>query len=828
MANKQQQQIQKVLSLYPDALSRTYCVPPVQFNHVAYERKTVAGQSVLVLQSVPNCADFSQSASTRPEEGWGSDHDEDISLTQLVCGSSMHSNSGSRSVALLSLDGTPAQRPLFDGAPAERPVFDGTPAERPLFDGTPAERPHFDGTPAERPLFDGTPAERPLFDGTPAERPLFDGTPAERPLFDGTPAERPLFDGTPAERPSCGKEESRSGHDGPGNTPSADPEAGPPSQRDRRPGCADETSTSATASATPFSRSACGDQSACTCPGQTSPPSSDLSKGSCSAQGDILCHSHPSQTPSNKAFCVHAVLDNPQSRQEQSCQIHSSDQAQARHVDSSRHAQSCQTLSSCQEHSCLTDPSRLLQSCQTDSSAQIESSQTDSSGQVESSQTDSSGLLQSCQTDSSGQVESSQTDSSARVESSQTDSSGQIDSSQTDSSGQVESSQTGSSGQVESCQTDTSGQVQSCQAGSSDQVQTCQSGSSSQVESCNMGPPGQVQTCQTDSPSQSQSWPTDTSSHVVSRRHDCRASTVTASGHSETETCCAQGDGGTKACVKVPSSTSPSLPAGPHPAPTDPDSRRPPVHRTPRQGQDGRHSGSYSKSGRNSPPVKNIVQTDKLSVHSINSPATHPSPTVPKQKPYSLWTLQSNRENSSKPSVVQSNNIQDDFAQNHVVHNLRELGRRHKETMFILSQYSFDDYLKWSTGKRKGVGHSHLKRPADLETGFRRGDFDVLVIHRRHGVLLGEVKSVGWNQDIQSSADQADDDIARRVERAVVQLHKSETVIRYLLDDVMPALVVRKTLFLPYVSTARLQRVLSTRQDLAKVGHCFLGCLLLG
>ena len=44
-----------ITSLYPDALRRTYCVPPMHFNRVPYVRDTVPGtrQSALVLRTQP-------------------------------------------------------------------------------------------------------------------------------------------------------------------------------------------------------------------------------------------------------------------------------------------------------------------------------------------------------------------------------------------------------------------------------------------------------------------------------------------------------------------------------------------------------------------------------------------------------------------------------------------------------------------------------------------------------------------------------------------------------------------------------------------------------
>ena len=62
-----------ILSLYPDALLRTYCVPPEHFNRVPYDRDTVPGTglSALVLpvpvtppvQNVPPVSQPSGSAS---------------------------------------------------------------------------------------------------------------------------------------------------------------------------------------------------------------------------------------------------------------------------------------------------------------------------------------------------------------------------------------------------------------------------------------------------------------------------------------------------------------------------------------------------------------------------------------------------------------------------------------------------------------------------------------------------------------------------------------------------------------------------------------------
>ena len=179
---------------------------------------------------------------------------------------------------------------------------------------------------------------------------------------------------------------------------------------------------------------------------------------------------------------------------------------------------------------------------------------------------------------------------------------------------------------------------------------------------------------------------------------------------------------------------------------------------------------------------------------------------------YSLWTQESPQHASSKPSFSQSNTVQEDFAQNHVLVNLQELGRHRREPMFILSQFSFDDYLKRSA---RLPGGEELPRSSDLEISYRRGDFDV---HRHYGILVGELKSVGWYEAaVSRSQAEGDADVARRLEKAVVQLEKSERVMRHLLNDVVQTLTVRKTLILPYVSRARLLDILLMYPDLGSV-----------
>ncbi|XP_070206773.1 uncharacterized protein [Littorina saxatilis] len=190
---------------------------------------------------------------------------------------------------------------------------------------------------------------------------------------------------------------------------------------------------------------------------------------------------------------------------------------------------------------------------------------------------------------------------------------------------------------------------------------------------------------------------------------------------------------------------------------------------------------------------------------------------------HSIWTPQ---PQSFTGSNVHDSDVRDDFSQHHVLTNLQELGQHRGETMFILSQLNFSSYMNKSSYAAAAAA-KRLPRPGDLDKKgkkgkrskptvvYSQGDFDVMVIHRQHGILLGELKSVGKNQSsLKLSQAQADAEVAKRVAKAVKQLDKSETVVKHLVSDITPGLTVKKTLLLPYVSSTQLQRVLDADPQL--------------
>ncbi|KAK7094316.1 hypothetical protein V1264_007956 [Littorina saxatilis] len=228
------------------------------------------------------------------------------------------------------------------------------------------------------------------------------------------------------------------------------------------------------------------------------------------------------------------------------------------------------------------------------------------------------------------------------------------------------------------------------------------------------------------------------------------------------------------------------------------------------------------------PPSHNVPAASQGAARSSVQPGSIHVKAYMRQHPYARPVQSSSGQQSAQNSLltpeseppctpvnVQETDISDDFAQNHVMLNLQELGNSLHEAMFILSQLGFGDYLNQHAYK---AAVAQLPKPSDIDTQqtkYSDGEADFVLIHRQHGILIGELKTVGrWQKDINNPQPPADADVAKRVTKAVKQLDRSETVVRHLVSGVTPGLTVRKTLFLPYVSTEQLKRVLDNRPQL--------------
>ncbi|PVD39537.1 hypothetical protein C0Q70_02172 [Pomacea canaliculata] len=121
----------------------------------------------------------------------------------------------------------------------------------------------------------------------------------------------------------------------------------------------------------------------------------------------------------------------------------------------------------------------------------------------------------------------------------------------------------------------------------------------------------------------------------------------------------------------------------------------------------------------------------------------------------------------------------------------RQLQQQHQKPLFIVSSISYDNYL--SRLPARSAASFKVPRPQDVA---KRGQLDILVLHERAGVILvqsdlwhrhSQVKAVGdnlasWNAT-PADAEQA---IARMVDRAVNQLDRDQKVFNHVLKDLDP------------------------------------------
>ena len=127
-----------------------------------------------------------------------------------------------------------------------------------------------------------------------------------------------------------------------------------------------------------------------------------------------------------------------------------------------------------------------------------------------------------------------------------------------------------------------------------------------------------------------------------------------------------------------------------------------------------------------------------------------------------------------------------------------------KEVMMVISELDFRKYLDHQTDPISTAACALFPRPTSLAQHYHHGDFDVLIIHRHYGLIVGEVKSVG--ADLENTQDLAEA-VVKRVKKAAGQLNKAEGVLSHLVSDMAPVRVT-KTLILPNITSAQLLQAL--------------------
>lgn len=167
-------------------------------------------------------------------------------------------------------------------------------------------------------------------------------------------------------------------------------------------------------------------------------------------------------------------------------------------------------------------------------------------------------------------------------------------------------------------------------------------------------------------------------------------------------------------------------------------------------------------------------------------------------------------------SLLSQSDVRDDQSLQRVLDCLRQLAEAPGEVMFVLSELKFGEYLNEPCFAAAASALPNI--PMDKKTRRKQeGDFDVLVIHRQHGILVGEIKAIGEKLSHlpQQQQDQA---VKKKMEQAIRQLNKAKDVLQHVVSDLQPPPRVQTTLMLPNIARAQLHGVLAGNLPLSQVG----------
>lgn len=163
--------------------------------------------------------------------------------------------------------------------------------------------------------------------------------------------------------------------------------------------------------------------------------------------------------------------------------------------------------------------------------------------------------------------------------------------------------------------------------------------------------------------------------------------------------------------------------------------------------------------------------------------------------------------------------VRDDRARDLVLGLLRDVADAQQEVMMVISQLGFGHYLNkpcYSTAAH------YFPRAVDLDQKYRQGDFDVLIIHAKHGLMLGQIKSVGAIFDsLEMTVKEEEEKVLKKVKLAVSQLIKAKTVLEHLVKDFSMDFHVTRTMLLPYIDSSLLAKVVKSSPEFEKVNMIF-------
>lgn len=139
--------------------------------------------------------------------------------------------------------------------------------------------------------------------------------------------------------------------------------------------------------------------------------------------------------------------------------------------------------------------------------------------------------------------------------------------------------------------------------------------------------------------------------------------------------------------------------------------------------------------------------------------------------------------------------------------------------MMVLSQLQFGDYLNepsYAAAAAQLPSPSSL--PSALPKNWKRGDFDVLIIHRKYGLLAVEVKAFGDNiKALNMSQEVVHVTLRKKLKQAISILDKSKAMLSHLVSDIAPGLKIAVSLAFPSIKKQQVLEAVMENLDLERV-----------
>lgn len=170
---------------------------------------------------------------------------------------------------------------------------------------------------------------------------------------------------------------------------------------------------------------------------------------------------------------------------------------------------------------------------------------------------------------------------------------------------------------------------------------------------------------------------------------------------------------------------------------------------------------------------------------------------------YSTFSLAG--ENVSVTESPDEDTLKVDLAMPTIFKSLRLL--EEKETMFVISQFDYDHCLECL---RQDSSKHNLSKLRDKRQDVKNyGDFDVLIVHRVHGALVGVVMTC--------SDETAKSKMGEYLQKSCQQLDNAYQMLVDLTTDQEPKISIHKLLILPNLQHKSLKSVFRQNTNAKKV-----------